>query len=145
MSRDFLRAFESVVAATAALPVLDRVRCGGKPLFIIENRGETLFCQVGYFGPPEGLSKITIGGIAGDYSDAFALVSIENAIHQAVGYFADTSAHGDAASPSSSPLLLTEVFGRLCAAALVGQPTRGIDEDFGSRLLRPPVHARTGR
>lgn len=143
MSRDFLLTFDSPEAAKAAFPVLDRVRCAGKPLFTVEDRGDTLFCQVGYFGPPEGLAKITINSVAGDYSDAFVLVSIENAIHQAVGYFADTWAHGDAKSPSS-PLKLHEVFDRLCAAALTGQSTRGIDEDLGSRLLRPPVHARTG-
>ena len=114
MSRDFLLEFPDAEAAAAARPVLDRVRCGDAPLFTIEDRGETLFCQVGYFGPLEGLKRVTIDGQPGDYSSAFALVSIENAIHQPTGYFIDTL--GRAAPEAAIPL--TDVFDRLCAAAL---------------------------
>ncbi|MES3154808.1 hypothetical protein [Sphingomonas faeni] len=114
MSRDFLLEFASVEAAKAALPVLDRVRVGDAPLFAVDERGETLFCQVGYFGPPEGLEAVTIDGQPGDHSQAFALVSIENAIHQPTGYFVD--ALGPRAEPA--PLPLADVFDRMCAAAL---------------------------
>lgn len=118
MSRDFLLEFASAEAARAALPVLDKVRCKEAPLFTIEDRGETLFCQVGYFGPPEGLKQVSINGRAGDHAEAFALVSIENAIHQPVGYFID--ARGTRAP--DMPLPLSQVFDQLCTAALAGRP-----------------------
>ena len=114
MSRDFLLEFATAEAAQAALPVLDKVRVGEKSLFTVEERGETLFCQVGYFGKPEGLKALSIDGVQGDFSTAFVLVSIENAIHQATGYHIDTLAPkgGEQRVP------LTEVFNRLCSAAL---------------------------
>lgn len=115
MSRDFLLEFASGEAARAALPVLDTVRCDGKPLFTVEERGETLFCQVAYFGTPEGLRQITIAGAEDDLSDAFVLVSIENAIHQAIGYHIDTLASKRA---PQQRIPLTDVFDRLCKAAL---------------------------
>lgn len=114
MSRDFLLSFPSAEAAQAALPVLDRVRCGDKPLFAIEDRGETLFCQVAYFGPPAGLEQITIDGVAANIADLFVLVSIENAIHQATGYYIDTRVPAG----SRTRIPLTDVFERLCTAAL---------------------------
>lgn len=115
MSRDFLLEFASSAAAQAALPVLDKVRVGGKALFNVEERSETLFCQVGYFGKPEGLKEMSIDGVQGDFSSAFVLVSIENAIHQATGY------HIDALAPKGGPqrIPLTAVFDRLCGAALM--------------------------
>ncbi|WP_295529273.1 hypothetical protein [Novosphingobium sp. Chol11] len=114
MSRDFLLEFPNVHAAQGALPVLDKVRVGGKPLFTVEERGETLFCQVGYFGKPEGLKAISIGGVQDDLSQAFVLVSIENAIHQSTGYHIDTLAPKGGAQR----IPLAEVFDRLCTAAL---------------------------
>lgn len=114
MSRDFLLEFPTAEAAQAALPVLDKVRVGDKPLFAIEERGETLFCQVAYFGKPEGLKQVSIAGVEGNMSEAFVLVSIENAIHQATGYHIDTLAPKGGAKR----IPLTEVFDRLCKAAL---------------------------
>jgi len=111
MSRDFLLVFASAEAAQAARPVLDRVRCSDAPLFTVKDRGETLFCQVGYFGPPEGLKNVTIDGRPGGHSAAFALVSIENVIHQPVGYFIDTLS----ARTGETPMPLTDVFDRLSA------------------------------
>jgi len=118
MSRDFLLEFASADEARAALPVLDTVRCGGKPLFAIEERGETLFCQVAYFGTPGGLRQITIAGAEDDLSAAFVLVSIENAIHQATGYHIDTLAPKQ---PQPQRIPLADVFDRLCKAALADQ------------------------
>jgi hypothetical protein len=116
MSRDFLLAFPNSDAARAARPVLDAVRCAGKPLFTVEDRGETLFCQVGYFGPPEGLAHVSIDGVEGDHSEAFVLVSIENAIHQSTGYFIDTQKSRAAQATRRMPL--AESFDRLCTAVL---------------------------
>ncbi len=119
MSRDFLLEFPSAEDALAALPVLDKVRCAGKPVFNVEDRGETLFCQVAYFGPPEGLDDLVIDGVKGNWRNSFVLVSIENAIHQATGYHIDTLA-----TPSGDKrIALSEVFNRLCNAALQGRET----------------------
>ncbi|WP_454884443.1 hypothetical protein [Sphingomonas oryzagri] len=119
MSRDFLLEFASVEAAQAALPVLDIVRCGGRPLFAVEERGKTLFCQVAYFGMPVGLRQISIADAEEDLSAAFVLVSIENAIHQTTGYHIDTLAPKQAQQQQRIPL--TDVFDRLCKAALEDQ------------------------
>lgn len=116
MSRDFLLEFADADTAKAALPVLDKVRVGGKPLFVIEERAETLFCQVAYFGKPDGLKQVSIDCIEGDMSKAFVLVSIENGIHQATGYHIDTLA----AMGGQQRIPLVDVFDRLCNAALSG-------------------------
>lgn len=115
MSRDFLLEFDTVEKAKDAIVLLDKVRCGDAPLFRVEDRGATLFCQVGYFGRPEGLREIDIDGRHEDCSSAFVLVSIENAIHQTTGYHIDTLRQ---AGSSELSIPLTEVFHRLCSATL---------------------------
>lgn len=121
MSRDFLLAFESAEAARAAVQVLCRIVCCGKPLLNVEDRGDTLFCQVAYYGPPEGLKEIAINSVSGDYSEKFVLVSIENAIHQTIGYHVDSRI---ANSGEVRQIPLTEVHSRLQQAALaeLGEP-----------------------
>lgn len=114
MSRDFLLSFDSPAAAQAALAQLDNVTCAGKPLFKVEDRGQTLFCQVAYFGPPDGLKFVSINGTVEDHSTTFVLVSIENGIHQTIGYHLDTR------TPKTSDRVripLTEVHDRLLNAA----------------------------
>lgn len=124
MSRDFLLEFPTRAAAEAGIAVLNTVRCVGKPLFTIEDRGVTLFCQIGYFGPPEGLDAVSIGGTSGKHRGKFTLVSIENAIHQTIGYHID-SAIPVVGDPVRIPL--TEVHERLYQAAVAAAavaPTR---------------------
>jgi hypothetical protein len=111
MSRDFLLVFADVAAAEAGKSVLDTVRCGDNPLFSVEDRGETLFCQIAYFGPPEGLGAVTINGASGDYRSEFVLVSIENGIHRTVGYHLDSSIKKTSDEPVNIPL--TEIHHRL--------------------------------
>src|SRR3546814_7261334 len=89
MSRDFLLEFPDRALAEKAIAALDKVRCAEAPLFTVEDRGTTLFCPVGYFGPPEGLKEVSIDGSVGDHSGDFVLVSIENGIHQTIGYHLD--------------------------------------------------------
>lgn len=122
MSRDFLLAFDDGEAARAGAARLDQIHCLGQPLFKVENRGDTLFCQVGYFGALDGLKHISIDGQSADYSEKFVLVSIENGIHQTIGYHIDTGVprKGDAVR-----VPLTDVHQRLLDAA--------------SALARPPV------
>src|SRR3546814_6474437 len=78
MSRDFLLEFPDRALAEKAIEALDKVRCAEAPLFTVEDRGTTLFCQVGYFGPPEGLKEVSIDGRVGDHSGDLVLVWIEN-------------------------------------------------------------------
>ncbi len=112
MSCDLRLAFASPGAAQASRAVLDRVRCGDALLFTVKDRGETLFCQVGYLDSPEGLKNVTIDGRPGGHSVGFALVSIQNAIHQPVGYFIATLS----ARMGETPMPLTDGFDRLSAA-----------------------------
>jgi hypothetical protein len=117
MSRDFLLKFETRAAAMAATERLSSAKVGDKQMFRIEDRELTLFCQVSYIGRPDGLSQSTVAGTAVDASNDLVLVSIENAIHQTIGY------HIDLALPKGSgeaEIPLTEVHSRLKSAALAG-------------------------
>ncbi len=105
MSRDFLLSFDDAEAAAAAQSVLREFRCGEKPLFIVEDRGQSLFCQIGYFGPPEGLAAVTAAGTRIDLREDLVLVSIENGLHRTTGYHVDTGlSPGEAAAASPMPL-----------------------------------------
>lgn len=114
MSRDFLLRFSDVAAAEAARRQLEAATCAGKPLFLIDDRGTSLFCQVGYFGPPEGLHSGFVNGREVDLSQHLVLVSIENAIHQTIGYHLDTGIVANARGRARIPL--SEVHDRLLAA-----------------------------
>lgn len=123
MSRDFLLSFGSRPEVEHAIATLGRVTAEGKPFFTVEDRGESLFCQVACYGPPASLKAITIDGAVTGLSDNLALVSIENGIHQTTGYYID-SAIPRGVGPSEIPL--TDVFDRLCQAALANrEPLRG--------------------
>jgi hypothetical protein len=113
MSRDFLLVFTDSDAARSALVKLDAVRLSGVPLFKIEDRGATLFCQVGYFGPPEGLADAKVGEATLDLRERLALVSIENGIHQTIGYHIDTRVTG---SGEVKRIPLCEVHERIMTA-----------------------------
>ena len=119
MSRDFLLEFSTALEAQFAITLLDTARYAGNPLFAVENRGTTLFCQTNYFGPPDGLKQVTINGNTVDLSDSLVLVSIENGIHQTIGYSIGTQ------SPkvATATIPLTSVFYRLCSAVLQEQPS----------------------
>ncbi|WP_067738378.1 hypothetical protein [Novosphingobium naphthalenivorans] len=121
MSRDFLLDFPTREAAEVGIATLDTVRCGDKPLFSIEDRGTTLFCQVGYFGAPEGLDNVTIGSVSGNHRAKFTLVSIENGIHQTIGYHIDSAI---AATGETQNIPLTEVHERLYRAAIDATASR---------------------
>lgn len=121
MSRDFLLAFDTIDAAQAGIALLDQIRCGDKPFFKVEDRGDTLFCQVVYFGPPAGLQSISIKGMVQDHSEKFVLVSIENGIHQTIGYHLDNRIRK---TTDVMRIPLTEVHDRLFAAARAAITTR---------------------
>jgi hypothetical protein len=115
MSRDFLLEFETREAVETAIARLSTARIGEVPMFRIEDRGLTLFCQVSYIGRPKGLADAAIAGAPIDASEDFVLVSIENAIHQTIGY------HIDLALPRGSggtEIPLAQVHDRLKTAAL---------------------------
>jgi len=121
MSRDFLLTFGDRAAAEGAITQLGQVQVAGKPLFTIDDRGLTLFCQVGYFGRKEPLAEGAIGKTAADFSDDLVLVSIENGIHQTVGYHVDFNVPKGA---GDGEIALTAVHGRLKAAALAHSDSR---------------------
>lgn len=88
MSRDFLLKGDRNSLKEAKLN-LEKWKINQNPLFAIDDRGDSLFCQVSHFGSPECLKSCYSDGIKHDLSNFFVLVSIENAIHQTTGYLAD--------------------------------------------------------
>jgi len=112
MSRDFLITFGSEHIAREAQIRLEDAKVGDFPLLTIDNRGTSLFCQIGYFGPADGLAKVKYGGRTIDLTDDVVLVSIENGLHRTTGFHIDTAipaqARGDVIS-----IPLTDVFARM--------------------------------
>jgi hypothetical protein len=113
MSRDFLLKFDDRADAVAASTRLLAARCMGEPLFIVEDRGNSLFVQVGYFGPVEAFRTCEIDGKPFDFSADVALVSIENGIHRTIGYYVDTGM--TLAQAPSGPIPLTTLYDRVLA------------------------------
>lgn len=115
MSRDFLVEFKDPAALSVARDAMAAITCGGKPFFTIEDREQSLFCQICYFGPPEGLTEVSTPAGLMNMRDEIVLVSIENGIHQTIGYHIDTAmqrVEGDA--PVRVPL--TTIFDKMCDA-----------------------------
>ena len=88
MSRDFLITGD-LNSLKNANNMLQEFRVGDMPLFNIDDRGDSLFCQVSYFGAPEALKICLVNGLSMNLSGMFVLVSVENGIHQTTGYVAD--------------------------------------------------------
>jgi exopolysaccharide biosynthesis WecB/TagA/CpsF family protein len=91
MSRDFLLVFRSNEEARRAEDKMLQPRCAGERLFTVENRGLTLFCQIGYFGPVEAFASVEHDGRTFDLAKDVALVSIENGLHRTTGFHIDTA------------------------------------------------------
>ena len=88
MSRDFLITGGRDVLVKAQ-NMLGDFKVMEKPLITVDDRGDSLFCQVNYFGSPEALNNCSVYGSSLDLSEMFVLVSVENGIHQSTGYVAD--------------------------------------------------------
>lgn len=114
MSRDFLIEFATLDAAAQAEARMSHAICADKALFTIENRGTSLFCQIGYFGEQQGLTEVKFEGATFDLSDEVALVSIENGIHQTIGYHVDTAVR---AGDGGGRIPLASLFDKFVAAA----------------------------
>jgi hypothetical protein len=132
MSRDFLLTFADRAAAERAAALLARVECRGKPFFTIDSRSESLFCQVGYYGAPEGLKEVVVGGQELDLTSEIVLVSIENGLHQTQGYHVDTRL--DAVEANALPQQpLTSLFDKFARAVLERPAGKS---DIGKRLKK---------
>jgi hypothetical protein len=112
MSRDFLLEFTNEEATTRAAQRMNTIRCQGDPLFTVEVRDRSLFCQIGYFGPQEGLRDVIVDGRTENLEQTVSLVSIENGIHRTIGYHVDT---GIGKGVANARIPLTEVFERMRA------------------------------
>lgn len=116
MSRDFRLEFPDAAAASRGVDLLGQVTCGGKPLFTIEERAHDLFCQVGYYGRPDQLAHVAVGGRTIDASSSLVLVSIENGLHRPIGFHVDTHCLKTSDQPIRMPL--PEVFNQIATAVL---------------------------
>jgi len=90
MSRDFLLKFKDVDAAKDAETLMRKVKCNDADFFMVDNRGADLFCQICYYDHPDGLKNIEYNGKSFNLSEHINLVSIENGIHQPIGYHLDS-------------------------------------------------------
>lgn len=106
MSRDFL-IMGGRDALAEAKNRLGDFKVVDKPLITVDDRGDSLFCQVSYFGAPEVLSNCSVNGSPLDLSKMLVLVSVENGIHQSTGYMADIdNILGDSIKGASSEIPL---------------------------------------
>jgi exopolysaccharide biosynthesis WecB/TagA/CpsF family protein len=131
MSRDFLLVFPSNEKARGAEDKMRQVRCAGGPLFTVENRGLSLFCQIGYFGPVEAFASVEQDGRTFDLTKEVALVSIENGLHRTTGFHIDTaiSARGNG---EIETIPLTDIFYKMRSALI---------EADGPKLRPTPKHS----
>lgn len=90
MSRDFLVNGDQNLLARVRDGLLD-FTLQGSSIFEIEERESSLFVQIGYTGPIEGFKEVAHRGQPFDLRDMVSLVSIENALHQDIGYVVDVS------------------------------------------------------
>jgi hypothetical protein len=92
MSRDFLVRFDTEVDAKIAEEKILDFEFDGQKIFSVDNRGNTLFCQLSYTNEIKTNFIITnSNGINFDLSKDVVHVSIENGIHRTIGYFLDTN------------------------------------------------------
>lgn len=116
MSRDFLLSFPTREAAAEAKALMQRVSCAGEPMFTIEDRELSLFCQIGYFGDEIAFAEVICDGQVLDMRNEIVLVSIENGIHQTIGYHIDTDVAKRAGESERPRIPLTSIFDRMCGA-----------------------------
>ena len=131
MSRDFLLVFPDAASAAAAKEAMLAVSCAGAPLFTIETRETSLFCQIGYFGPAEGFREVKVGDRSFDLTGDVVLVSIENGIHRTIGYHVDT-ARPSGGDRTRKTMPLSAVFDTMrgCFAHPGGQAPAGARDEL---------------
>lgn len=87
MSRDFLLEFKSAEEAELGAACLAKVRSDcGHSIFSCDIRDTSVFCQVVYFGPPDAGIQVTVSDGVVTIEKDFSHVTIENGIHQTIGY-----------------------------------------------------------
>ena len=119
MSRDFLISFKTHAAAESAERRLRAVVSpDGRPILEIDNRGLDLFCMLMYTDEiVKGFAVRAGEEIIEDFDQLVALVSIENGIHQTVGYLVDTGSGPYGSNfRRDEQVPLTEVFDRVLRA-----------------------------
>jgi hypothetical protein len=92
MSRDFLVSFANEKAAARAeallrsyIAVKDRI-----PIFLIDNRGTSLFVELTYPNDIDDAFEISNGSDNISFKQYIAFVAIKNGEHDGIGYFIDT-------------------------------------------------------
>lgn len=114
MSRDFLVVCSDEATARRAQHQLSSVRApDGRAVFTADNRGSSLFCMVSYTDPIDRLRVTFDGGEIARFDEELSLVTIENAIHERVGFYIDGGLNAGE-GPDEFPL--TEVHSRVRAA-----------------------------
>lgn len=105
MSRDFSLMYNDAASRALAVTTLERFRMSsGEPLFRIEVRDSSLFCQIAYRGEADLFRTVISNKGAIDIRDDITLVSIENGIHQTIGFHIDTGIKTSEAPSETIPL-----------------------------------------
>lgn len=120
MSRDFLVEFPNAEAAARGAERMRQVYCAGAPMFEIEDRGDNLFCKICYFGEREAFANATVGNQTVDLANDVVLVSIENGIHQSIGYHVDTG-FAKQNGEDRRQIPLTSIYGKTLDVFAVGE------------------------
>jgi hypothetical protein len=99
MSRDFLAEFASAETARSAQSTLESVNDSqGSQVFLVDNRGSSLFVTLVFEKEIPAQTKVTFsGGEISDLSEHVAFVALKNGHHISTGYVLDTEARADAA------------------------------------------------
>jgi hypothetical protein len=92
MSRDFIVNFDGKASTSKAAVQLAHVfHDDGKPLFAIDNRGESIFVELTYPNDITPTAGFMVGNTRHEaLRDAVSFVAIKNGHHNGIGYFSDS-------------------------------------------------------
>lgn len=117
MSRDFEIRFTSQIDAKTAFDVLHTLHDGQeRTLFLVDNRGDTLFATLTFPDPiTENTPVVDRSGrvLIRDFSKHTAFVAIKNAGHHSTGYFVDS----ETTVVPGQTMPLSDIFRRLITMA----------------------------
>lgn len=126
MSRDFvIFCSDAAQASFASKRLTQLTSVDGRPLFSVDNRGDSLFVEIVWADEIDADFVYLMDGkpVAGLHKEV-AFVAVKNGRHNGVGYFLDTGADGET---SSFPI--TDLPARICQACGVVWPDQATNAE----------------
>jgi hypothetical protein len=120
MSRDFVIRFGTSKDAQTAAELLNGARLASeqRPVFTIDNRGQSLFCTLVYDCEIAPDDELFVNGKSIRFRPDVDFVAVKNAHHSGVGYLIDTGKASDL-----QPLPITQLFSSVIEHFGVQAPT----------------------